>query len=252
MNSMSLPPTPHLLIVDDHKEIRDLLSRFLVQHNYQISVAGNGDEMNQRMNEESIDLVILDVMMPGKDGLTLCRELRVHSNVPVIMLTAMGEEVDKIIGLEMGADDYLAKPFNPRELLARIKAVFRRFYAIPAGITDQNIESPESQDNSVYRFDRWRFNVDLRELMDEQSVSVSLTSAEFSLLKIFVENPRRVLSREQLLDLAKGRESDVYDRSIDTIISRLRKKLEIDHKHPELIKTIWGGGYQLVSEVSHG
>lgn len=249
---MSLPPTPHLLIVDDHKEIRDLLSRFLVQHNYQISVAGNGDEMNQRMNEESIDLVILDVMMPGKDGLTLCRELRVHSNVPVIMLTAMGEEVDKIIGLEMGADDYLAKPFNPRELLARIKAVFRRFYAIPAGITDQNIESPESQDNSVYRFDRWRFNVDLRELMDEQSVSVSLTSAEFSLLKIFVEHPRRVLSREQLLDLAKGRESDVYDRSIDTIISRLRKKLEIDHKHPELIKTIWGGGYQLVSEVSHG
>ena len=252
MNSMSLPPTPHLLIVDDHKEIRDLLSRFLVQHNYQISVAGNGDEMNQRMNEESIDLVILDVMMPGKDGLTLCRELRVHSNVPVIMLTAMGEEVDKIIGLEMGADDYLAKPFNPRELLARIKAVFRRFYAIPAGITGQNIELPESQDNSVYRFDRWRFNVDLRELMDEQSVSVSLTSAEFSLLKIFVENPRRVLSREQLLDLAKGRESDVYDRSIDTIISRLRKKLEIDHKHPELIKTIWGGGYQLVSEVSHG
>ncbi len=252
MNSMSLPPTPHLLIVDDHKEIRDLLSRFLVQHNYQISVAGNGDEMNQRMNEESIDLVILDVMMPGKDGLTLCRELRIHSNVPVIMLTAMGEEVDKIIGLEMGADDYLAKPFNPRELLARIKAIFRRFYAIPAGITDQNIESPESQDNSVYRFDRWRFNVDLRELMDEQSVSVSLTSAEFSLLKIFVEHPRRVLSREQLLDLAKGRESDVYDRSIDTIISRLRKKLEIDHKHPELIKTIWGGGYQLVSEVSHG
>ena len=251
MNSMSLPPTPHLLIVDDHKEIRDLLSRFLVQHNYQISVAGNGDEMSQRMNEESIDLVILDVMMPGKDGLTLCRELRVHSNVPVIMLTAMGEEVDKIIGLEMGADDYLAKPFNPRELLARIKAVFRRFYAIPAGIIDQNIESPESQYNSVYRFDRWRFNVELRELMDEQSVSVSLTSAEFSLLKIFVEHPRRVLSREQLLDLAKGRESDVYDRSIDTIISRLRKKLEIDHKHPELIKTIWGGGYQLVSEVSN-
>ncbi|MGR6831952.1 response regulator [Aliivibrio wodanis] len=251
MNIASLPATPHLLIVDDHKEIRDLLSRFLVQHNYQISVAGNGDEMSQRMNEESIDLVILDVMMPGKDGLTLCRELRVHSNVPVIMLTAMGEEVDKIIGLEMGADDYLAKPFNPRELLARIKAVFRRFYAIPAGIIDQNIESPESQYNSVYRFDRWRFNVDLRELMDEQSVSVSLTSAEFSLLKIFVEHPRRVLSREQLLDLAKGRESDVYDRSIDTIISRLRKKLEIDHKHPELIKTIWGGGYQLVSEVSN-
>lgn len=251
MNIASLPATPHLLIVDDHKEIRDLLSRFLVQHNYQISVAGNGDEMSQRMNEESIDLVILDVMMPGKDGLTLCRELRVHSNVPVIMLTAMGEEVDKIIGLEMGADDYLAKPFNPRELLARIKAVFRRFYAIPAGIIDQNIESPESQYNSVYRFDRWRFNVELRELMDEQSVSVSLTSAEFSLLKIFVEHPRRVLSREQLLDLAKGRESDVYDRSIDTIISRLRKKLEIDHKHPELIKTIWGGGYQLVSEVSN-
>lgn len=251
MNIASLPAIPHLLIVDDHKEIRDLLSRFLVQHNYQISVAGNGDEMSQRMNEESIDLVILDVMMPGKDGLTLCRELRVHSNVPVIMLTAMGEEVDKIIGLEMGADDYLAKPFNPRELLARIKAVFRRFYAIPAGIIDQNIESPESQYNSEYRFDRWRFNVELRELMDEQSVSVSLTSAEFSLLKIFVEHPRRVLSREQLLDLAKGRESDVYDRSIDTIISRLRKKLEIDHKHPELIKTIWGGGYQLVSEVSN-
>lgn len=252
MNIASLPATPHLLIVDDHKEIRDLLSRFLAQHNYKISVAANGDEMSQRMNEESIDLVILDVMMPGKDGLTLCRELRVHSNIPVIMLTAMGEEVDKIIGLEMGADDYLAKPFNPRELLARIKAVFRRFYAIPSGIIEQNIELPQSQDNSVYRFDRWRFDVELRELTDEEFVSVSLTSAEFSLLKIFVEHPRRVLSRELLLDLAKGRESDVYDRSIDTIISRLRKKLEIDHKHPELIKTIWGGGYQLVSEVIYG
>ncbi|MGF1792664.1 response regulator [Photobacterium profundum] len=256
MDSSALPLLPHLLIVDDHSEIRDLLKRFLSQHNYRVSLAADGDEMEQCLRDNTIDLIVLDLMLPGKDGLTLCRELRVHSNIPVIMLTAMGEEVDKIIGLEMGADDYLPKPFNPRELLARIKAVIRRFNAIPEGKSvlkskADSVEEVQDKESHVYRFNRWCFDIGQRELTDNDGIAVSLTSAEFTLLKVFVEHPRKVLSREQLLDLAKGRETDVYDRSIDTIISRLRKKLEIDHKKPELIKTIWGGGYQMVCEVKH-
>ncbi|KUE80985.1 response regulator [Aeromonas schubertii] len=233
--------TPHILVVDDHGEIRDLLKRFLEQHGFRVTCARDGREMKRQLEEREIDLIVLDLMMPGEDGLTLCRELRVRSSVPVIMLTAMGEETDRIIGLEMGADDYLAKPFNPRELLARIKAVMRRTHAEPAR---GGSELPDE-----ISFDRWRLDLNRRELVDEEGVAHSLSTAEFDLLKVFIERPQRVLSRDQLLDLARGREAQAFDRAIDTLVSRLRRKLERDPKNPELIKTIWGGGYLFSAEV---
>lgn len=233
---------PHILVVDDHSEIRDLLKRFLEQHGLRVSCARDGKEMKRLLDEREFDLIVLDVMMPGEDGLSLCRELRVKSNLPIIMLTAMGEETDRIIGLEMGADDYLAKPFNPRELLARIKAVMRRTHADHSVLT--------VPDSPNIRFDRWLLDVHRRELIDEQGIALSLSTAEFDLLKVFLERPQRVLSRDQLLDLARGREAAAFDRAIDTLVSRLRRKLERDPKTPELIKTIWGGGYLFSADVT--
>ncbi|ATY75917.1 MULTISPECIES: response regulator [Aeromonas] len=232
----------HILVVDDHSEIRDLLKRFLEQHGLRVSCARDGKEMKRLLEEREFDLLVLDLMMPGEDGLTLCRELRVKSNLPIIMLTAMGEETDRIIGLEMGADDYLAKPFNPRELLARIKAVMRRTQA-------DNQPAAETLTRDL-RFDRWLLDVNRRELVDEDGVGLSLSTAEFDLLKVFLERPQRVLSRDQLLDLARGREAVAFDRAIDTLVSRLRRKLERDPKNPELIKTIWGGGYMFSADVT--
>ena len=234
--------SPHILVVDDHSEIRDLLKRFLEQHGMRVSCARDGKEMKRLLDEREFDLLVLDLMMPGEDGLTLCRELRVKSRLPIIMLTAMGEETDRIIGLEMGADDYLAKPFNPRELLARIKAVMRRTQAEIQPI-------PEALTRDL-RFDRWLLDINRRELVDEEGVGMSLSTAEFDLLKVFLERPQRVLSRDQLLDLARGREAVAFDRAIDTLVSRLRRKLERDPKNPELIKTIWGGGYLFAADVT--
>ena len=234
--------SPHILVVDDHSEIRDLLKRFLEQHGMRVSCARDGKEMKRLLDEREFDLLVLDLMMPGEDGLTLCRELRVKSRLPIIMLTAMGEETDRIIGLEMGADDYLPKPFNPRELLARIKAVMRR--------TQAEIQPvPETLTRDL-RFDRWLLDINRRELVDEEGVGMSLSTAEFDLLKVFLERPQRVLSRDQLLDLARGREAVAFDRAIDTLVSRLRRKLERDPKNPELIKTIWGGGYLFAADVT--
>ncbi|HHQ4940306.1 TPA: response regulator [Aeromonas veronii] len=232
----------HILVVDDHSEIRDLLKRFLEQHGLRVSCVRDGKEMKRLLEEREFDLLVLDLMMPGEDGLTLCRELRVKSNLPIIMLTAMGEETDRIIGLEMGADDYLAKPFNPRELLARIKAVMRRTQA-------ETQPAAETLTRDL-RFDRWLLDVNRRELVDEDGVGLSLSTAEFDLLKVFLERPQRVLSRDQLLDLARGREAVAFDRAIDTLVSRLRRKLERDPKNPELIKTIWGGGYMFSADVT--
>lgn len=232
---------PHLLIVDDHYEIRELLQRFFIQYNFRVTVAKDGKEMKRCLSLSKIDLIVLDLMLPGEDGLSLCRGLRASSDVPIVMLTAMSDEMDKIIGLEMGADDYLAKPFNPRELLARIKAVLRRVNTLNTPVSD--IEN--------YYFSHWSIDVYKRELTDKEGVMVVLSSAEFDLLRVFIAHPQRVLSRDQLLDLSRGREGGVYDRSIDTLISRLRKKLEFDAKHPEIIITIWGGGYQFTCEVSH-
>ncbi|MEZ6931834.1 MULTISPECIES: response regulator [Aeromonas] len=234
--------SPHILVVDDHSEIRDLLKRFLEQHGMRVSCARDGKEMKRLLDEREFDLLVLDLMMPGEDGLTLCRELRVKSRLPIIMLTAMGEETDRIIGLEMGADDYLAKPFNPRELLARIKAVMRRTQA-------ESQPVPEALTRDL-RFDRWLLDINRRELVDEEGVGMSLSTAEFDLLKVFLERPQRVLSRDQLLDLARGREAVAFDRAIDTLVSRLRRKLERDPKNPELIKTIWGGGYLFAADVT--
>ena len=232
----------HILVVDDHSEIRDLLKRFLEQHGLRVSCARDGKEMKRLLEEREFDLLVLDLMMPGEDGLTLCRELRAKSSLPSIMLTAMGEETDRIIGLEMGADDYLAKPFNPRELLARIKAVMRRTQVEP-----QPVAEALTRD---LRVDRWLLDINRRELVDEEGVGLSLSTAEFDLLRVFLERPQRVLSRDQLLDLARGREAVAFDRAIDTLVSRLRRKLERDPKNPELIKTIWGGGYLFAADVT--
>ena len=232
----------HILVVDDHADIRDLLKRFLEQHGYRVSCARDGREMKRLLEHSSIELIVLDLMLPGEDGLSLCRDLRTRSQLPVIMLTAMGEDMDRIIGLEMGADDYLAKPFNPRELLARIKAVLRRAHP--------NHSEPEPATRN-YRFAQWQLDTARRELIDSQGLSISLSTAEFDLLHVFLHRPQRVLSRDQLLDLARGREAQAFDRAIDTLVSRLRRKLEPDAKNPEIIKTVWGGGYMLACEVEH-
>lgn len=233
---------PHILIVDDHREIRDLVSRALTKEGFRVSTAADGRAMRKVLADSRIDLILLDLMLPGEDGLALCRAIRTDSNVPIIMLTAKGEEVDRVIGLEMGADDYLAKPFGSRELFARIKAVLRR-----SRTADQE---PPSERAKRYRFDRWTLNVDARALVSSEGVVVPLSTGEFDLLTAMVARPQRVLSREQLLDLARGRSTTAFDRSIDTQISRLRKKIERDPGDPQIIKTVWGGGYVFTPFVS--
>lgn len=230
---------PHILVVDDDPEIRDLLSRFLDRHGMRVSTAGDGRGMEQKLSSGSFDLVVLDVMLPGDDGLVLCRKLRATSPLPVIMLTAVGEETDRIIGLEMGADDYLTKPFNPRELLARIKAVLRR--------TRGRTTSEEASRQLL--FAGWKLDLGRRELRSPKDVLVSLTSGELDLLIAFAEHSQRVLSRDQLLDLTKGRSAALFDRSIDIQISRLRRKIEDDPKQPQLIKTVRSEGYLFACAV---
>ncbi len=235
---------PHILVVDDHLEIRELVQRFLQDHGYRVSAAPDGSGMKRVLADAAIDLVVLDLMMPGEDGLTLCRNLRAGSDIPVIMLTAMGEETDRIVGLEMGADDYLAKPFNPRELLARIRAVLRR-----SGDAQERAprEAPEQ-----LRFLGWTLFPGTRELVDSEQTLVPLSTAEFALLMAFVSRSGRVLSRDQLLDLARGRDTRVFDRSIDTLVSRLRRKLGDPPRNPKIIKTVRGGGYLFVPKVESG
>ena len=238
-----MPAEPHVLIVDDDREIRDLLARFLTKHGLRASVAADGRDMWKALADRAIDLVVLDVMLPGEDGFSLCRTLRASSDVPIIMLTAMGEEVDRIVGLEMGADDYLAKPFSPRELHARIKAVLRRTGA-PAR---QRLESAGAGARLV--FAGWAMDLDRRALTAPDGVLVPLSTGEFDLLAAFATHARRVLSRDQLLDLARGRDAQPFDRSIDVQVSRLRRKIEANPAEPELIKTVRGGGYLFTAEV---
>ena len=242
MTAADMDPSPHILVVDDHREIRDLLARYLGKHGYRVSVAEGGAAMKKALKAGAIDLVVLDLMMPGEDGLSLCRDLRATTDIPVIMLTAIAEDTDRVIGLEIGADDYVTKPFNPRELLARIKAVLRRTNTLP--------QQRESLDLDAILFDRWRLNTAQRELVGGDGVAVPLSTAEFRLLSAFVARPRMVLSRDQLLDLTRGRAANVFDRSIDNQVSRLRKKIEADPKSPKLIKTVWGGGYMFAAEVT--
>jgi two-component system, OmpR family, response regulator len=233
--------TPHILVVDDHRDIRDLLARFLVKHGLRASVAESAAAARKALAAADVDLVVLDIMMPGEDGLSLTRSIRETRDIPVILLTAMGEETDRIVGLEMGADDYLAKPFNPRELLARIKAVLRRAQTLPR---------PRKVAHGRLAFDRWILDLDRRELVDEKNVAVPLSGGEFRLLAALLERPGMVLNRDQLLDLTRGRSAQPFDRSIDNQISRLRKKIERDPRTPQLIKTAWGDGYSFTGEVT--
>jgi two-component system OmpR family response regulator len=235
---------PHILIVDDHREIRDLVSRALSKEGFRVSAAADGQAMRKVLADSRIDLVLLDLMLPGEDGLSLCRTLRADSNIPIIMLTAKGEEVDRVIGLEVGADDYLPKPFGSRELIARIKAVLRRS-------KDPMSKGEPGQRPKNYQFDRWGLDTGARALVRDDGVAVPLSTGEYDLLIALVERPQRVLNRDQLLDLARGRSAAGLDRSIDTQISRLRKKLERDPSDPQIIKTVWGGGYMFTPAVKH-
>jgi two-component system OmpR family response regulator len=232
----------HILVVDDDKELRALLSTFLGRSGYRVSVAQNGAMMMQTLAAARVDLVILDVMMPGEDGLSLCRRLRVAGAMPIIMLTAMGTETDRVVGLEMGADDYLPKPFSTRELLARVRAVLRRS-AMPA-------PGSAAGTGRVFEFAGWRLDVTRRQLHSPAKALVDLRAAEFDLLLALVERPNHVLTRDQLLDLARGRAANAFDRSIDVHISRLRHRIETDPKEPELIKTVRTGGYVFAAPVT--
>lgn len=236
------PPAAHILVVDDHLDIRDLVSRALLKDGFQVSTAADGNAMRQALANSDIDLIVLDLMMPGDDGLTLCREVRARSDIPIIMLTARSDEIDKVVGLELGADDYLGKPFGSRELVARIRAVLRR--KTPGGQQEPALQP------RLYAFERWKLDVDARELIGDDGVSVALSTGEYDLLMAFAEHPRRVLNRDQLLDLARGRQANLFDRSIDTQVSRLRRKLEINPADPRIIKTVWGGGYLFATDVT--
>lgn len=232
----------HVLVVDDDHEIRDLLGRFLGKHGYRVTTVEDGKEMWRALDDWAFDLVVLDLMLPGEDGLTLCRNLRAKSQIPVIMLTVMGEETDRIVGLEMGADDYIAKPFNPRELLARMKAVLRRAQGAHAPV--------QGGGRKILRFAGWSLDLGRRRLESPQGLVVDLSAGEFDLLAAFAERPQRVMTRDQLLDLTHGRTEALFDRSIDMQVSRLRRKIEADPKEPELIKTVRGGGYVFTASVT--
>jgi two-component system OmpR family response regulator len=232
----------HIAVVDDHRDIRELVGRYLTEHGYRVSVAESAAALRRLQERSALDLVVLDIMMPGEDGLSLCKHLRATTELPIILLTALAEDTERIVGLEMGADDYLTKPFNPRELLARIRAVMRRTQALPA-------KRGQPRGNTM-RFDRWVLEIGRRELVGEDGVAVPLSTAEFRLLCAFLDHAGMVLSRDQLLDLTAGRNADPFDRSIDNQVSRLRKKIEAEPKNPTLIKTHWGGGYCFTAQVS--
>jgi two-component system OmpR family response regulator len=233
---------PLILVVDDDREIRTLLSEYLSDNGFRSVEAADGVAMWKTLESTGrVDLIVLDLMMPGEDGLALCRKLRANSNVPVIMLTARGQPIDRIVGLEMGADDYLAKPFEPRELLARIRSVLRRTDALP----------PKQDDGEAtrMRFAGWTLDLVARHLVNPDGVVVVLSGAEFRLLRIFLEHAKRVLSRDQLLNLTQGRDADPFERSIDLQVSRVRQKLGEDARDPQLIKTVRNEGYVLTADV---
>jgi two-component system OmpR family response regulator len=233
--------TPHILVVDDHREIRDAVVRYLERNGMRATAARDAGEMDARLRAGRFDLIVLDVMMPGEDGLSACRRLAAEGTAPILMLTALGEETDRIVGLEIGADDYLPKPFNPRELLARIKAILRR--------AERPERSAGSLSGHLVAFAHWVLDTDRRILIAEDGAEVPLTTAEFKLLTVFLDRPRFVLSRDQLLDLTSGRQAEVFDRTIDNQVSRLRRKIERDPGRPEIVTTVRGGGYSLTTDV---
>ncbi|GAB1131219.1 MAG: two-component system response regulator OmpR [Shewanella algae] len=232
--------TSKILVVDDDMRLRALLERYLMEQGYQVRSAANAEQMDRLLERENFHLLVLDLMLPGEDGLSICRRLRQQGNpLPIVMLTAKGDEVDRIIGLELGADDYLPKPFNPRELLARIKAVMRRQV--------QEIPGAPSQQEEMVSFGEFSLNLATREMYHNEE-SIALTSGEFAVLKVLVTHPREPLSRDKLMNLARGREWDALERSIDVQVSRLRRLIEKDPANPRYIQTVWGLGYVFVPD----
>lgn len=228
-----------ILMVDDDLRMRELLQRYLTEQGFSIKTVSDAKEMALSLESDPVDLVILDLMLPGEDGLAICRRFRGEGmTTPIIMLTARGDEVDRIIGLEMGADDYLPKPFNPRELLARINAVLRRHEHSPNAV---------NENESTFSFGEFVFDPSTRSLM-RNGMNITITSGEFALLKVFTEHPRQPLSRDRLMQLARGRELDVFDRSIDVQVSRLRRLIEPDPAHPRYLQTMWGFGYVFIPD----
>ncbi|MBP0618762.1 response regulator [Cupriavidus consociatus] len=228
----------HVLVVDDDREIRELVSTYLTKNGLRVTVAQDGRQMRSILEANAVDLIVLDVMMPGDDGLVLCRELRAgkHKTTPILMLTARSDETDRILGLEMGADDYLPKPFAARELLARIKAVLRRTRMLPP-----NLQITEA--GQLLAFGDWQLDTTARHLIDRDGIIVALSGAEYRLLRVFVDHPQRVLNRDQLLSLTQGREAEMFERSVDLLVSRLRQHLKDDAREPRYIKTVRSEGY---------
>src|SRR5688572_28211119 len=227
--------TRHILIVDDDREIRTLLGDYLQKNGFRATVVADGKGMRRALEQSHVDLIVLDLMLPGEDGLKLTRELRVHSQVPILMLTALGEEVDRVVGLEVGADDYLSKPFSPRELVGRIKAILRRTAHMP--------RDPAQSQVTTYRFGDWKLDVTARALTHVDGSQHALSGAEYRLLAVLLAHPTKVLSRSQLMELLRGRDIDPFDRSVDVRISRLRQVLRDDARSPKIIKTVYGEGY---------
>jgi two-component system OmpR family response regulator len=231
---------PSILLVDDDAQIRQLLREYLSGFGMSVITVADGKAMAEMLEKESFDLVILDLMLPGEDGLSLCRNLRAKSDIPILMLTARGEAMDRVVGLEVGADDYIVKPFEPRELVARIQTVLRR----------TRVGRESAEEHREAEFMGWRLDLVLRQLVSPQEVVIPLSNAEFRLLTVFIEHPNRVLSREFLLDEARGRDMDIFDRSIDILVSRVRQKLNEDPRMPQLIKTVRGEGYLFDAKVT--
>lgn len=236
-----MDPQPHILVVDDDREIRDLLSKFLEKQGMRVTAARDAREARRLWPLGRYHLVVLDLMLPGEPGLDFARWLRGQSDVPIVMLTAMGEETDRIVGLELGADDYVPKPFNPRELLARIRAVLRRM--------GEGNGQPQEPPSKAIRFSGWTLEPARRRLLNPDGVEVPLTGGEYELLLVLIERANRVLTRDMLMDLLHNRQAGPFDRAIDVAVSRLRRKLEDDGRNPQLIKTVRGGGYVLATTV---
>jgi len=229
-----------LLLVDDEASLREPLADYLSRQGFAVRQASDAAKARSALLEEVPDLVLLDIMMPGEDGISLCRHLVESRNLPVIFLTAKGEAMDRIVGLEIGADDYVVKPFEPRELVARIRSVLRRANKGPA---------PDNGTDAHYEFDGWQLDPLKRRLIDPEGTVVPISSAEFRLLVALLDHPRQVMDRDRLLDMVQGREAHLFDRAVDNQVSRLRRKIEVDSRDPKLIQTVWGGGYMLAAEV---
>ncbi|MXP29328.1 response regulator [Porphyrobacter algicida] len=238
---MTIEDQPTVLLVDDESSLREPLAEYLTRQGFVVHEADSAAAARSRLLEAVPDLVLLDIMMPGEDGLSLCRHLVETRGIPVILLTAKGEAMDRIIGLEIGADDYVAKPFEPRELVARIRSVLRR--------STKSGGEPESED-LLYRFEGWELDPLKRRLSDPEGSIVAISTAEFRLLRAFCDHPRQVVDRDRLLDLVQGREAHLFDRAVDNQVSRLRRKIEADSREPQLIQTVRGGGYRLAADVA--